>query len=84
MSVLFGDLTTELLSRGAIGQLIAYGFKWIHVPNLEGNSQWVKDALGAYFRQLGVKVALSEKLTEKKKISQHRQDLQEVWNAKRD
>ena len=83
MSVLFGDLTTELLSRDAIGQLIAYGFKWIHVPNLEGNSQWVKDALGAYFRQLGAKVALSDKLTEKK-ISQHRQDLQEVWNAKRD
>ena len=69
------------MDKDAIAQLIAYGYKWFHVPNLENNNQWVKDALVDYFKQQ-VKVSLSEKTTEKK-VSYHREDLQKVWNTER-
>ena len=66
MKVLFGSVAPELLEKDYVGQLIAYAFKWMHVPNLEGNNQWVKDGLLAYFQQNGAKVAFSDKMTEKK------------------
>ena len=65
MKVLFGTMAPKLLENDSIGQLIAYVYKWMHVPNLEGNNQWVKNALAAFFHLKNAKVALSDKMKER-------------------
>ena len=59
--VIFNQVAPDLLGKGHIGELIAIVWKWMHVPNLEGNNQWVKDSLKVFFKLHDARVVLSNK-----------------------
>ena len=60
-------MAPELFATDNIAKLVALSYKWFHVPNLEGNNQWVKNGLGAYFAQKGALIKLSDVMTEGKR-----------------
>ena len=51
-----------LLEARNLSKLIAYVWKWVYVPNLEGNVQWVKEALAHFFSIDDARVVLSDKM----------------------
>ena len=57
--IIFNKIAPDLLGRGHIGELVAIVWKWLYVPNLEGNNQWVKDSLKTFFNLHGAHVVLS-------------------------
>ena len=65
--VLLRTVAPELLANDLIGKLFSFAYKWMHVLNLEGNKQWVKTGLEAFFKQKGAKVALSDQMTNNKR-----------------
>ena len=60
MKLLFNEIAPPLLAEGNLGKLISYVWKWVYVPNLEGNNQWVKDGVRDFFKIDGARVVLSD------------------------
>ena len=60
MKLLFNEIAPPLLEEGNLAKLISYVWKWVYVPNLEGNIQWVKEGLADFFGIGGVRVVLSD------------------------
>ena len=58
MKLLFNKIAPPLLEEGHIGKLISYVWKWVYVPNLEGDIQWVKEALADFFSIYDARVVL--------------------------
>ena len=65
--VLLRTVAPELLANDLIGKLFSFAYKWMHVLNLEGNKQWVKTGLEAFFKQKGAKLALLDQMTDNKR-----------------
>ena len=59
--ILFHQLAPDLmlLENGFIRKLIACVWKWVHVPNLECNNQWIKESLGKLFKIHSARVVFS-------------------------
>ena len=66
--VLFNSVAPDLLVKEHIGKLISYVWKWLYVPNLEGNNQWVKDSLAHFFKIHGARVVLSDHKKDGKRV----------------
>ena len=62
MKLLFDHIAPPLLVAKNLSKLIAYVWKWVYVPNLEGNVQWVKEALSHFFSIDDSRVVLSDKM----------------------
>jgi len=62
MKLLFDHIAPPLLEARNLSKLIAYVWKWVYVPNLEGNVQWVKEALAHFFSIDDARVVLSDKM----------------------
>ena len=59
MKIIFDEFAPDLPGRGHVGELIAIVWKWLYVPNPEGNNQWVKENLKTFFKLHGARVVLS-------------------------
>ena len=68
MKVLFNTVSPDLLAKGHIGKLISFVWKWLYVPNLEGNNQWVKDSLAEFFKIHDARVVLSHHTKSGKRV----------------
>ena len=62
MKLLFDNIAPPLLEERNLSKLIAYVWKWVYFPNLEGNIQWVKEALADFFSIDCARVVLSDKM----------------------
>ena len=59
MRYLFKTVAPELMKKNHITELIALVFKWMYVPTLESNNQWLLQGMVNYFKNKGAKVVLS-------------------------
>ena len=66
--MIFNQIAPDLLGRGHMGELISIIWKWLYVPNLEGNNQWVKDSVKNYFENNGARVVLSGRKCSKRRV----------------
>ena len=84
MKLLFDHIAPPLLVARNLSKLIAYVWKWVYVPNLEGNVQWVKEALSHFFSIDDSRVVLADKMVGGGARSSGRKDVQEIRNAECD
>ena len=68
MKLIFNTVSPDLITKGLIGSLIALVWKWLYVPNLEGNNQWVKDSLAKFFEIQDARVVLSDHTKSGKRV----------------
>ena len=66
--LLFKHIVPSLLAKNKIGKLISYIWKWMHVPNLECNTRWVKEGLCKFFEIHDARVVLSDHMTDGKRV----------------